>query len=551
MKYLSYCVLCAIGAAAPTHAGEWVFSPTVDVALHQSSISSEYEELERQDTVTSLFMENHLAYTSKKVESTLIHDWRRYDYSDTEDLALDYHDIRWDGSLDVWRDDWTISGSFARYHELFDTIQGSFVDEMYSDERPFVRYKRQVGTRYDLPDIHPLDFSFRYSEQHNDIKLLPEAEGNFSQASGYNLRSAILRLGQYDRAFPVSWEWRADLHERVREDQGQINNYGVDYNARIPVYSGWHAAVNGNFSEYESKNNWNFGLASDPVQHRMVGVGLAWVKSQKNAYIQVTKNWDQVRDEESWGVDAKWFFADRWSIFYNRTQRLYGDSEQGSLSYTGKHHQWQMSYSEQLETRFFITPEFTTEGVYICQPDDEGQYYFDSSLCVMPPVGDVTPSPGEALIPNVTVGYPLQSRITLNKEGEMRWTFSRSQWSHDFSLRSRLTQDMESSFQERAVNGEFLGTLRMNSHSRTEYLWRYRDVSFNFDRGDTVDRLYRVSYHYELNTKAEWYLAFQHIDKDSTRREYQYKDNRITVGYKHFFGKKHKDRRPLSGVPQN
>ena len=127
MKYLSYCVLCAIGAAAPTHAGEWVFSPTVDVALHQSSISSEYEELERQDTVTSLFMENRLAYTSKKVESTLIHDWRRYDYSDTEDLALDYHDIRWDGSLDVWRDDWTISGSFARYHELFDTIQGSFV----------------------------------------------------------------------------------------------------------------------------------------------------------------------------------------------------------------------------------------------------------------------------------------------------------------------------------------------------------------------------------------------------------------------------------------
>ena len=157
-------------------------------------------------------------------------------------------------------------------------------------------------------------------------------------------------------------------------------------------------------------------------------------------------------------------------------------------------------------------------------------------------------------MPNVSFIFPLEARLTLAKEASASWSYQWGNWEHHFELASTDLQDLEDvqNFEEerwgrsqKNIRGEFKGSWRLTSDSYMQTVWRMRNLRLNQSDFRNVENLYSVGYHYELNRQAEWSVTLLHLNKNTSDNTYTFDDNRISLGYTHFFGKKHKDRRTL------
>jgi hypothetical protein len=545
MRYLVACIATALSTYAVADDDKWTFSPAVELGLHQSEITSPQPRFERQDSVLVLKTESLLTYNSKKISSEAIHRLTHYQYSDTEGVDLSYHDYRWDTEVDVWRNDLVFRSSLQRFHILEDTIQGSFVDEMYSKDRQIVQYKRDYSLRYDLPGHNDIDASFRYVRQDNETKSIADSSREFANID-YSYRTAEVSFGQYQQNFPVYWRVDTSRDEQSRMGEANLSIYEIYGNLKVPIYDGLHIVANAQYEQFENPNSWRYEeIAGKPVKSRIGGGGIAWVKNHNHSYVELTYDVDQSENVESLNADIKWRLADRWNLSLRHFRRFYGDAYFGDFAYTGKRNEFGFNYSENVELRYFLRANVNSEGLYICDPDELGDFSFSNDRCILPPDGDFLLGPGQSLIPNVEVTFPLEARLTLHKEFKFRWNHKGSLWEHYFYVTDRNTEDLEFDFKEESVDAWFEGKWSLNSQSYLRPHWRFRN--FKISPGDIVtnERLYSLGYHYELNRRAEWSISLQHLNKNTTDDSFTYNDNRITLTYKHMFGKRHTERRGL------
>jgi hypothetical protein len=553
MRYLPLSFLLGLTqtvSATGLFQGDWNVSPTMDVAIHQSDISSDKPDLIRSGTVVSTNLATKVKYKSKQYNVDIEHKWVGYRYSDTDENSLDYQDIKLSNTLFLWRRDLVLSASYQRYNEIQDTIRGSFTDDMYSRENRVTRFRRDYFLRYDLPTKNNIDLTFRNAYEENETSSLDRLAPVFSD---YDLSSNMLTFGQYKK--PVKAYWKVDLNtsSQGRKPESNVTNHEVRSVLRAPLWKNIKFAAIGNYTEIKNSNAWlygNDGNDGNSLEYRVLGAGLAWAKSDGSGYVQLTHNWEEPRGRTNLGVDASWRFEDRWGIDYNYEGRFYGNSHFLKFNYTGSRNQLYIGYSERVDVRLFMVANQSVEGIYICQEDINGSFPYSESNCFIPPNGQYNLQPDQAFVPNVLRSFSRESRLTLSKGLNFRWGFDNGLWEHQFIVNDFELRDLEFDRVELGASGEFLGNWRHSSNTYTRYSWRMRNTALNNNESRSVENYYSMGYHYELNRHAEWSVTLQHINKNATEFQYSYEDNRVTLAYQHFFGKKHADRRTLfpSGI---
>ena len=187
--------------------------------------------------------------------------------------------------------------------------------------------------------------------------------------------------------------------------------------------------------------------------------------------------------------------------------------------------------------RYITVPTTVNNGVYICeQPGEEDDFVFTQSECFIPTETNYILQPGQLAFPNSQQFFPLEPRLTKNKNYGATWVFEKSSWRHTLSFSKISDEDLTSSIETEGYEASFDGTYRLDSTNYLKTSVQYRDSetkSFDFKTKGTV---YSLGYHKELNTRAEWSFTIRHSEDEGGYGHQR--DSRVMLNYTHHFGKK-------------
>ncbi len=540
MKKLSCCIaLALIGHSA--HSGELTISPSVEYSLYKAKVESPQPELVRDTAINVLTLDAEIEYSAKHLSSLLSGKLSKYEYSDGNEGRVESDDLRWSTSANLWREDLTVFYDWQRYAELYNSIQGSFADEIFARENYYINYHQGYGLNYRLPTSSLL--SGRLSLKHEVRKSKPKENETLEPArenTGYKTDKADFQLGQYRGSRPLFWVLSGNaLHQDSRGTD--FYSYNAQFRTRAKLYDKWHASARVDYSYYENSMAWRYADGGQGITSQVYSGGFAWVKDHEHSFIELFYNKDHDSDELYFGGEIRWRLADKWFLSAEKRRRFYGSSDQFSFSYTGINHRVSASYNDSLEYRHMLIAENYVEGVYVCRFDEnQEEYSLDKELCFLPEDELYVLQPGESLLTNMETSYPLATRLTHSESASFNWDYLGATWQHTFWLKAREQVELTDGYQQDQQEGFFSGDLELNSRSYIRSKWRYRHMELKPSGTRTTDRLYSLGYHFKLNSRATVSMSLQHLNKWTSGDTYNYDDNRIVLNYVHHFGSKNK-----------
>jgi hypothetical protein len=550
-----YCgIAIALFSAHNAHSGTIDFSPSVSIEAFQTKVKSENSGLQRNDTIIKTTATADVDYKSDRLTSIFTPTAIQRFHKDEKESSESYIDWRWKSSLEVLSERFFLVYGWDRYHKLFDTIRGGFEDDLYSVNQgdKIIQHKKELGGIFDAPENSTLDGKIEYYAAEFDItnyedQYSENQRENNTKDNKYRSDRGSLTLGQYTMARPIFW--RVDgsyLNERRPEQQGSFNNWEYSFITRTRLYERLHFAGISNSSRYKNANGWRYGKAGEPISYHIAGAGLAWVKHQTDAFFQLTYNKEVVNSDEettpgSLGAEFRWKFSERWQISARRIKKFYGQSYDGELAYFGTNSTFTAKYNERVELSYMLGLDRYINGIYIC-PNTFTKDSIKSGHCILPTDGNYLIEPGFVFVPNWDVSFPLETRLTLRKEFELDWVFEKGRWTHRLSVLKDISDDLEYDYASTTKQAYFEGDWRLSNTYYLRTILRYRD-SILLSSGipsvfSSVDRLYSVGFHHQLNTRAEWSISLQLANKTSIEHSFDYDDSRVVLGYTHHFGVK-------------
>lgn len=540
MKYLAYCI--SIACFLPVaKAGQINISPTVELGVHSGSVKSPNENLDRDGLVYSSKISTDIKYETKKTTSSLNYKWTKYKYNDELSNDSDYQDFKLSTSIDVWRDDLVFKFSINRYHDLLDVIQGNFSDEIYDEETQVKKTRRIYTAKYVLPDVHDFDLNLTLDHEGNSASSKNDFRSvDFSE--GYEVKRAFLNFGDFEKTKSLYWKFTAELEDQKRQSLSSTTERDYDAIVRFPLIPNVRLVGTASSSEF-STSNINFSDSTNEQKTETLGVGLAWVRDQDGSYLQATINTNQETNERTVGAEISWKVADKIRLEYSREEEFFGRRNTASIDYFGDKNRFSFNLLEGVDYRYATVVRQENLGFYICSSDENGDFEFDENLCYLPESGNQEIGQGEALLPNIVTTFPIEVRLSKERRYSASWSFESGNWTHSVSASKTTQRDLDRELEEESSFASFHGEQRLNQKSYVSFDWKFRDIEINREQAKSSEVLYSTGYHYELNTRAEWSLKAQFINKKTPNNSFDYEEARLSFNYKHHFGDKHRERR--------
>jgi len=551
MNYLSKCVCLALAASLPAKGGELTISPSVSLGLFQTKttgleLGDDFDEI---DTVVHAELDTLIEYKAKVYLGSLNYKVGTYKYNHNNDYDFVNPEFTLKNSLSFLNDDLVVSHKWRRHKELIEQLEGSFRDDLYSLDGNIERDDHSSRIDYTIPEKSDLDGDFYLSYQEERFKNESSDELALGFYEKQNLKTAEagweLNNSKSSRSFYWYTQGEHSLQKRTSNSEFVEDDYLVV--TRTPILGGLNLSLKGKYSSYSNSIDWDFGDDDGDVENSTIGTGLSWVKIQNQSYFEIT--YDRTKDENSEtdysiGVDFKWKFGDRWSLFGNRENRFYGNSYTYGFSYIGERSSLSLERTENVSLRYVPVPTTFNDGVYICdQPSDGEEFDFNQDVCFLPNENNVEILPGQFVYPNTQQYFPVEARLTLEKETTFSWRFTKASWSHQLYVSKVNDEDLASVRVTDGYEGEFNFQYRLDSTSRIEGGYRYQDSEIkNFDFY-SKSSIYSVGFHQDINRRSDWSLELRH---SSQRGDFgDQNDSRVMLTYTHHFGKKNKRLREL------
>lgn len=526
-------------------AGDLRISPTLDIGVYQTHVSSPQPELERADTVILGELNTRIDYDSKYYLSNFEHNILASRYSDSDDSSVHTNRFNLDHQLRFLDNRLRFGHRWYQYDELLDSAKGSFFDDVYRYDALTERHGHTFDARYELSPRSPTQGNIHI--EHSLTGIDPKGEGSAVQRSSkMNEDQVEMTLWRSRAENSLFWDFNAHAVNQGFDDKPSLRNYGGTANFRAPFWEQLHFAARADYSGYQGHVTSDHSRENFEVNTFAKGVGLAWVQSQKDAYIQFT--FDQVEDRSgntsnTWGLQSTWVFADSWQLDLFKSRRFYGDTYRVSFAYNGEHQRWALSHDEDVMVQYIAIPTEQVNGLYVCTPGDDPMNGIDPERCSILGSGDITLLPGQTLVKDSDVVYPLEPRLSRYAQNGLNWDFATEKWQHKLKLFYRVDETVIERKEQKRYEADFEGDWWMNSTSYFRIQARYREMNFDNKEFDNQEFLGSLGYHRELNSKAEFAITLQHITKRSWEDNYNYNDNRVMLNYTHYFGKRHRDKR--------
>lgn len=526
-------------------AGDLRISPTLDIGVYQTHVSSPQPELERADTVLLGELNTRIDYDSKHYIGAFEHHMLASQYSNSDESNLHTNRFNLDNQLRFLENRLQLSHQWYQYDEMLDSVKGSFFDELYRYDTLTQRHGNAFSANYELSAKNAIQGDIR--AEHVITNIDPKGKESVAQRSTEMSEDQLeLTLWRSHSENSLFWDLTAHGINQDFDDKPSLRNYGGTANVRTPLLGQLHFAARADYSGYLGHATPEPSRDNFEVNTFAQGLGFAWVQSQKSAYIQLTL--DQVEDnlgEKSytWGLQSSWLFADRWQLDLFKSRRFYGDTYRVSFAYNGKHQIWTLSHDEDVMVQYIAVPHEQINGLYVCTPGDTPLNGIDPERCTLIGSGDLVLQPGQIILKDSEIVYPLEPRLSRYAQNGLNWDFAMEKWQHQLQLIYRIDETVVEQEEQKRYEADFTGDWWLNSLSYLRFQARYRKMSFENKTFDNQEFLGSFGYHRELNSKAEWSITLQHINKQSWEDTYNYDDNRIMLNYTHYFGQRHRDKR--------
>jgi uncharacterized protein (PEP-CTERM system associated) len=559
MRRLSSVALSVVGTflmlSPSLFAGEFIVSPTLRTEAHGVKVDGVSPELTHGDTVFSTEIEINSRYTTPWFESQL--EATQYNSRYTNSPSYDSSTLQysWLNTANLFNETLRINANLNEHEETFSSLSGSFQDRLFTRGQKYDILQKGLGVTYSLPRHLPVFWRTSYRYDH-EITQIKDTENNT-----FVTQEVITQAS--DASTRPDFYWQVDAKWLLADKDGRGDQQVVDAIALIrqPLALGFHAVALGTISESKSTGVSSSILASanidNSIEQGMSGVGLAWVKNHKQAYIQITRQWehgDRALDDAFYGADLQWATSRNSSILARWGRRFYGETGEFSFNLNRKHHQWRIAYNEGVEVRYLLVREQNLLGLYLCGEHDDP---LDLNACKLADEQEIILSPGDQLISRFETNYPIEQRLTLNKTLSFDWQYTGVKWEHSALMMKTRTRAIDGEVEQGNWQTDWNTQHRLNEQSHLEFNWQFRKMDLGYDipfprassgrNASTIthERLYSLGYHYTLNRQAKWSLTLRHVNKSSSDHYHDYDDNRITLQYEHMFGDKHSQRRPM------
>jgi hypothetical protein len=548
---LSASVSLALGIIAlPTAGGELTFSPSLTLKAYQVDISGDTENYNRQDSILAYEFLGTVDYDSRHYSSTLDSEWVYYRYSESDELNLDFVDVRWLNQWSFWEDRVGIYANYSRENDTYNTIQGAFEDRLYGFQNDLILYSRMAGISYNVPYDYDWDGILKLDFEDSDGQARNNNDNLFSQLDSSTL-SGYSKIGQYEKEQPVYWYADLTYDEFFRDGDSLYRYYETYGEVRLPIYERLHLAATGYYGENVSTYLEEQNLDGGNTKLRTNGLGLAWEKNN-TSFVQITHEWNHSDNTTFWAGNFSWQLFDRWQAQWRKQKRVYGDVETGSLSYTNGRHQFSATHEESVELRRQIQSVEVGSALYVCDVNDEGEALFDDEFCFIPDALNYTLETGQFTITTSDVVFPVIETLVFSEVTKASWAYNApSKWSHTADWEWRKERNIEAEentlygFNQQEFNFSFKGTWRVSALANIVGDYRFEKQKFIGGEVQTYSRLFRLAYERDLNRNSEYSVGLQYNNFDGDRVSYSFDDARIFATFTYHFGKKNKRRREL------
>jgi hypothetical protein len=520
-----------------------------ELSLYKTNVKSPAENLNRSDVILMSDLTLLGGYESRHYDSELKALLSNQKYSNFTQSDVNFSDFEWKNTFTFLDENLTVTSKTQRERELFNSVQGGFADRVYQVGNNAVSINQDFALSYFFPKNFPLNGSIIYSDQNQFLEYDDEVD-ELKSPGEYRSKALNFRVGQYSTGENLYWSIDGSRYDnqRVQGKSFLVSNMSTIF--KIPAYSSFYLIMSGNYTDYKNNESGAVPVGegedvafNDNVnsENRTAGTGVAWVKKHDSASFQITREWDFKRGDKYWAGDIRWPVSKRLYINLDLTRKIYGDSKALFISYQGKRSVVQVRYDDNVQLQYISDPQSVIEGIYICDTSNSDFFNFDDELCRLPSSLNTQILPNESVITKLETIFPLSTRVTLNQTFGIDWDFEGDKWTHEIYVRSSKQVDLEFKNGNNSIEGFFQGDQRLNTLSFLRFTWRFRQFTFDSVEARSIDRVYSMGYHRDINTRADWAITYQHINRENNDNTYSYNDNRLFFTYTHRFGNKNKE----------
>lgn len=526
-------------------ASELTIMPTLESTFYKFKIKSLNETLARDEFVLANDLLVRSNYTNRYLESNLEANLNSIRYSESKVANVSTLDFKWHNVAKFRDDNLLFKGGIVNKKQTFDTIRGGFSDDFFNDDTSATLIIDTLGMTYRIPASNYLDGKFDHLYDSRRVKYVVD-----KNTSAFTTNESSLRIGHYEDPNGLYISIEGKINRQDRQIADDFSNSETSGTIRLPLFNTYYFVINGFNGEYKNDSaadGFNFSNDEIGTEKTIFGSGFAWVRSHSGKYIQITREYDVEKDKYYIGGNAQWTLGGRLVLNGTLTRRFYGEKKGYSLSYIGKKNSFSFRYSEDVRLSYLLLATNVVEGVYICSPVDNDFSEFDPNICRLPDTLNTELQQGELLVTNINTEFPLVDRLLFEGKFNVDWQYQGVKWSHKLSLVDLGIQDLEFANNQDHFEGFFDSSYELTNTSSIEVEWRFRTTEVYKERGDpskgSIDRLYGLSYHKNLNTVASWAVGIKHINHQDSTGEYNFVDNRVYLSYKYHFGKQNDYRR--------
>ncbi|WNC68471.1 TIGR03016 family PEP-CTERM system-associated outer membrane protein [Thalassotalea nanhaiensis] len=515
--FIAVCILIIF----PSHASEWRVQPRIDF----TEIFTDNVELvpgNADNSFVSLLSPGiNIFYQSGGANLELDYAYTQTLYTHDHDLDDNYNSLTSSGSIDLWPDGLAFDFSASIRNVSQNTARNSLADLVSADTVEYKNYR--AGFSYKAESS-----SFKIDSKISFI--LDEAEDEVGDRDGYN---AYIKSESGSNSRYVFWNLDSQYTDyENNERKGRF--YTAD--ATIGYITNWKLNPFIRFYEEDTSGN----LRDSKIQGTSsIGAGIRWLASEHLildvAYNSVDEKSDaqgKVSDKQDDYVSGSinWQPSARTDFFAKYYQRFFGDAYQFNYRHRTKRLTTTFSYNEALDLfdRLELVPVNVQDVWCITGAAVE--------------VGNCIFAPDESIdLTNFTfAGFysdlELQesNSFNLNQTFNLTSTLALSRMTYQLSLRKSKRENLELEDYDTYDFASFSITRLMSRTTELNLKFSFNKNSLDQNNPLTFEqmdyyRLYNINWKRQLNRTLSVTFSTQHLNRNSNRFGYSYKENRASM----------------------
>lgn len=353
--------------------------------------------------------------------------------------------------------------------------------------------------------------------------------------------SASLEVGYGRSPQQVRAQFSFSGNFNETERRGKQNLLSLDANIGVPVWQSLDIV----FTAFKSINK----LESTQIDERQLdnenlGVGVAW-RLGPRSFVEITRNKETknsafLTDNEGSDDDFTSFRLvvetnEKAQFSYVHSRRFYGDSNQFSLTKKSKRWSLSGSYSETLDTRTRLEPDFIDAGIFACPVIDSPRQ--DCVKLIAPPT---SPSDELFYFEFTDVDYLFVDELALIKSMQLSYDYrfkkttvklAYNQSSFDYLERGDDAIDSERDTTTYSFNLDH----RLNRRTTLKLNAAFSEVKNSDDSIQRKGEQRSIALERRLTRKATGTLSYKYFDNEDGQNQRGRTDNRIELTYKYEF----------------